>query len=168
MISGRTMNKECVAKNGQWWAYSFRPVNDLVRHQKVARRHFLLETTHGRESDYASHAELSQRRDVGSGVDFVRSDFMMQAVPREEGHIQRRSAGKSGGSTARGERVRGGAAGMGEDGDWRRRRTPWCGESRMRQWKLGDWREVRERGKTCAAYDGYLDSACGDWLAACF
>lgn len=56
------------------------PVDDLVRHDKVARLDRLLETADGREGDDAAHADGAQGGDVRAGWDLVRGELVVRAV----------------------------------------------------------------------------------------
>ena len=106
-------------------------VDNLVWDDKVHGLDLLLQGTHGREGNDASHADVAQSGDVGSVGDFVGSELMVQAVTREEGNVD---------------------IVVREDMDRRRRRAP------GRDWvQDGDRRVSFELSKARAANDGDVD-----------
>lgn len=52
-------------------------VDDLVGHHKVARPHFLLQTSHGAEGNDGAHADAAERGDVGAVGDLVRGELVI-------------------------------------------------------------------------------------------
>lgn len=107
------------------------PVNDLVGDDKVHGLDVLLERAHGRESNDASHADMSKSSNVGSVGNFVRRELVMEAVAGQEGNVD---------------------AFVGEDADGRGRRTP--GRHGI---ELGDGLIPLELAETGAADDGDVD-----------
>lgn len=64
---------------------AFGAIDDLIGHHKVTRSDFLLETSHGGESNDGAHAERAKRGYVGAGGDLVGCELVVQAVSGEEG-----------------------------------------------------------------------------------
>ena len=65
--------------------HALRPVDNLVRHHKVARLDLFLQGAHGAEGDDAAHAEGPEGSDVRPAGYFVRGERVVDAVPGEEG-----------------------------------------------------------------------------------
>lgn len=61
-------------------------VNDLIRHDEIARLDLLLQTTDGGESNNASDADGAQSGNVRAGRDLVGSQLVVQAVSAQEGN----------------------------------------------------------------------------------
>lgn len=60
------------------------PVNNLVRHNKVPRLDFLLQTTDGREGDDGTDTDGTQGSDVGASGDLMRRQLVVKAMTTEE------------------------------------------------------------------------------------
>ena len=64
-------------------------IDDLIRNDEVPRFDLFLQTAYRGEGDDGSYADLPQCGDVGAVGDFVRSEFMVEAVSGDEGDWER-------------------------------------------------------------------------------
>ena len=67
------------------WPYAACPVDHLVGNKEVSGFDFFFETAYRAKSYAAAHAKPAECSNVGSVVDFVRSDLVMEAVTGEKG-----------------------------------------------------------------------------------
>lgn len=112
-------------------------IDDLVRHDEIARSDLLLQAADGGEGDDGADAERAEGGDVGARGDFVRGELVVEAVAGEEGD---------------GGWVPGCGGGVVQDRDWGGGSAP-----RGRGVEGCDWREVCEFFQACAAYHGDAD-----------
>ncbi len=116
---------------------ALRSIDNLIRHDEVPRPDLLLQAADGGEGDDGADAERAEGGDVGARGDFVRGQFVVEAVAREEGDWGR---------------LAGGRGGVVQDGDGRGGGAPGG-----RGLEGCDGGEVCEGLEACAAYDGDTD-----------
>ena len=61
-----------------------RPIDELVEHDQVTRCDGRLQRTAGTRPEHPAHSELPQGPQIGPGVDPVRGQVMLRAVPGQE------------------------------------------------------------------------------------
>ncbi|KAJ8603395.1 hypothetical protein MRB53_042162 [Persea americana] len=108
-ICKHSMADDATLKESEW-PYAFRPVDDLVRDNKVSGLDLLLQAAYGREGDYCPHANRSKRRDVRPRRALMRRELVMNAMSCQKSY--RRGFGRAWGSVVK-------------DGNGRR----WCAPS---------------------------------------
>ena len=128
--------------------HPLRPIHHLIRHHEIPRLDLLPQAAYRAERHHAADAQLPQRGDVRPRRHLVRRQLVVQAVPREECHVQRRARGGRG----RPARVR-------EDRDRRGGRAPGREERGVRERETSDGREGGEMREAGAADDGDGDGA---------